>query len=231
MNRSKHTSIAHEVRRRVLASKAEKLWTFKDFGDLNPNAVAAALSRLGRSGELRRVRRGLYYRPRKTAFGESKPDPKSVADAVLRRSASVPSGEYNRLGLTNQVSGSLTRAVEGRVRTKGVLGIPMRTLSRPLDAQKGITEEERTFLDALRGTQRLPDTSPEAAIRRIKDILSNRRLDFDRLVRFGEVEPQEFGLFLERLGRKLESKRSYWISCAINSILFQGTKSREQRAH
>jgi hypothetical protein len=206
VNQTKDKSVAHEVRRRILNSADKALWAFDDFSDLNPRAVAAALSRLGRLGEVRRVRRGLYYRPRKTAFGESRPDPNVVADAVLRKNASVPSGEYNRLGLTSQVSGSLTRTVGGRGRKKNVLGIHVRTLSRPLDAQKGITGEERTLLDALRGTQRLPDTSSEAAILRIKDILSSKRFDFSRLASFAAVEPPRVRALLGAIGQEIGIK-------------------------
>ena len=52
---------------------ADKLWSFEDFANLDPLAVAAALSRLNKTGELRRVRRGLYHRPQTTAFGASSP--------------------------------------------------------------------------------------------------------------------------------------------------------------
>jgi hypothetical protein len=82
----------------------------------------------------------------------------------------------------------------------------VRTLSRPLDAQKGITGEERTLLDALRGTQRLPDTSSEAAILRIKDILSSKRFDFSRLASFAAVEPPRVRALLGAIGQEIGIK-------------------------
>ena len=150
-------------------------------------AVAAALSRLSRSGELRRVRRGLYYRPKKTAFGESQPNPESVVKMLLQNRNSVRTHEFNRLGLTNQMSGALTNAASRKARLKGVGGVALRFVKRP--EQKGIRDDERTVLDALRGIDTIPDTTPAGVIARIKLLISRGQFDFDRLARFASTEP------------------------------------------
>ena len=151
--------------------------------------VAAALSRLSRAGKLRRVRRGIYYRPKLTAFGETRPDPVIVADAVLGRRESIPLRGYNRLGLTTQVRNDMVRAVEHPTRIKPVRGIAMRTVMRPISRQKGITEDERLTLDALRNIRRIPDASTPSTVKRIKALFTNKRLNIARLTRFARVEP------------------------------------------
>jgi len=68
MNRSRDKSTAAEVKRRISKKLDKQLWTFGDFSDLEYASVAASLSRMSKRGELRRVRRGGYYVPKKTAL-------------------------------------------------------------------------------------------------------------------------------------------------------------------
>jgi hypothetical protein len=205
MNRAKQDSIASEVARRIFQGPSKKLWSFRDFSDLDSMPVAAALSRLSRAGKLRRVRRGIYYRPQPTAFGQSRPDPASVAAAVLGRRTSIPLHGYNRLGLTTQVSNDMVRAVEYPTRIKPVRGITMRTVTRPISRQKGINEDERLTLDALRNIRRIPDTNTPSTVKRIKTLVMNNRLNMERLARFARAEPPRvralLGAIAEDLGQ------------------------------
>ena len=209
MNKPKSTSVAHEVSRRVMNGATDKLWRFTDFADLEPLAVAAALSRLHRKGELQRVRRGIYHRPHQTAFGASRPDPNAVADTALRRGGVEPLttglSQYNRLGLTTQVSGAeLVRAAPRRVRSKPpALGLRVRTRKRPLDRQPGIGADERAALDALREVRAIPDADPAAVLARLKTLLATNRLDYGRLARYALVEPPRVRALLGALGEAL----------------------------
>jgi hypothetical protein len=72
------------------------------------NAVEKELSRLVEKGELQRFRRGIYYKPVKSAFfGHVLPNPTEVANAIARLSHAkiIPYGPMalHMLGLTTQV--------------------------------------------------------------------------------------------------------------------------------
>ena len=72
------------------------------------NAVEKELSRLVEKGELQRFRRGIYYKPVKSAFfGHILPNPTEVANAIARLSHAkiIPYGPMalHMLGLTTQV--------------------------------------------------------------------------------------------------------------------------------
>ncbi len=209
MNKSRASSVAGEVRRRILRGMNDKLWSFEDFADLDPLAVAAALSRLNKTGELRRVRRGLYHRPRITAFGASSPDPDAVADAAMQRAGVKPLAvgvaQYNRLGLTTQVSGTeIVRASARPMRpTSPARGLRLRTRVRPLHRQPNIQTEERTALDALREVRSIPDANPEAVLKRLKTLLSTGRLDYGRLAGYALAEPPRVRALLGALGEDL----------------------------
>src|SRR6266481_8206859 len=176
MNRPRQKSIATQVKRRIGHRPNKAIWSFRDFSDLDATAVAAILSRLAKSGELRRIRKGIYHRPRNTAFGPTRPDPASVADSVFRGRRTIPIRGYNRLGLTTQISNELQRAVDRPTRIKSIRGIKIRTVTRPLVSQKGITEDERVALDALRNIRRIPDTTIPDTLKRIQSLLRDQRL-------------------------------------------------------
>lgn len=207
MNRAKRDSIAHAVRDRVVDGGTDRLWTYADFPPTDRMALAAALSRLVKAGELTRVRRGVYFRPSSTRSGPSRPDPEALVDATLRARGEtpVPSGlrEYNRLGLTTRVSGAVTRATRRRVAYGAIPGVRVRVSERPLDAQQGIRAEERAALDALREITRIPDASPATVLRRIKVLLRAGRLDYGRLARYAGAEPPRVRALLGALGEAL----------------------------
>ncbi len=204
MNRSRNHSVAHHVLTRILKSGGDTLWTYPDFNNLEMTSVAAALSRLHRAGKLQRIRRGIYYYPKMTAFGESKPNPEEVVDAIFRASkiSTMEGGStsYNRLGITTQISGAIHRVADRRVHLSSILNVPVRIEVRSHDSIVGITPEERGFLDALRNLTRIPDTTPGAVLERLGHHLKSKTVSFERLVRYARKEPPRVRALLGALG-------------------------------
>jgi hypothetical protein len=100
-----------------------RVFTPKDFVALASRAaIDQALSRLARSGTVRRVGRGLYYVPviSKNLGIEVPPDLDDIAWAAGRQTGSrvVPSGAVaaNRLGLSTQVPATPVYLTDGRSR-------------------------------------------------------------------------------------------------------------------
>jgi hypothetical protein len=207
MNRDRDSSVANAARTKIDRGGPDRLWTYSDFGSADRAALAAALSRLVRTGQLIRVRRGVYYRAKPTMFGLSSPDPRALADAVSRARGErpVPSGvgEYSRLGLTTQASGTLTRATQRRGTREMLGGVRVESRVRPLNAQKGIVPAERTALDALRDITRIPDARPTDVLRRLGLLIRSGELDFVRLARYARAEPPRVRALLGALGDEL----------------------------
>lgn len=209
MNRARSHSIAHKVWSRIARKGGDTFWSFRDFSDLSALSVAATLSRLSRRGSLRRIHKGVYYHPKSTVFGESKPDPERAADAILH-ALDVPSmaggsGSYNRLGITSQVSGVISRLASRRVRLNSVLNIPLKIEIRPKESLTGITVAERTFLDVLRNINRIPDTTPDKTLARLGTLLETKTLSFGRLASFASTEPPHVRALLGALGESVRS--------------------------
>ncbi|WP_223479809.1 DUF6088 family protein [Oricola indica] len=106
-----------------VASQPDEVWTPADFADLGGRAaVDKALQRLAAAGELRRIDRGLYDRPRKNSLtGQpTVPDYRAVIRAVTRRdqARAVVDGmtAANDLGLTTAVPARIEVLVDARLK-------------------------------------------------------------------------------------------------------------------
>lgn len=138
-------------------------------------AVAAALSRLSRAGELVRLAKGRYYRPAQSRFGPVPPTEAAVVSAVGAapgEPAAYPTGlaVYNALGLTTQVPATLTVAT---TRPRRRLPARLRAVVRPAPEQASDVPLLQ-WLDVLRDVRRIPDTTPARVVARITEEL--RRL-------------------------------------------------------
>lgn len=106
-----------------VASQPDEVWTPADFADLGGRAaIDKTLQRLAAAGELRRIDRGLYDRPRKNSLtGQpTVPDYRAVIRAVIRRdqARAVVDGmtAANDLGLTTAVPARIEVLVDARLK-------------------------------------------------------------------------------------------------------------------
>src|SRR5579863_4495716 len=96
-------SIAASIRQRV-EEQQEGYWRHQDFASLPAAAVSQTLSRMTKQGYLQRIGKGLYYRPRPTAFGKSRPSQSAIQKLSVPRKVVFPAGisAANLLGFTTQ---------------------------------------------------------------------------------------------------------------------------------
>jgi hypothetical protein len=196
-------SVAARMRRRVTEG-GERYWRHDDFPGLSPAAVAMALSRLARTGELQRVRKGLYYRPRQTRFGQSVP---AVSDAVAHslRAPVHPTGltAANALGFTAQNPARLEYATPASGPPAALAGATVRT-RRPA-ARSGLSTEEGALLEFLRDRGQTSDLPPAETSARLRRLASAPER-FARLARAAEHEPARVRAMLGALGQELGVK-------------------------
>lgn len=108
---------------RVRRGAAGRVWTPVDFINLGTRAaVDKALQRMARSGDIRRIDRGLYDRPRtnKLTGKPAAPDYAAVLAAISRRDQTrlLVDGitAANQLGLTDAVPGRVAVYTDARIR-------------------------------------------------------------------------------------------------------------------
>lgn len=198
-------SVAPEVRKRVLHSR-DRFWRPEDF-DGSPDAVAKALSRLAHAGELRRVRRGLYWRGTATRLGMAPPPPERFVSEVIDAPGTGPAGwsAALALGLSSQVPRRETIAVPGRApRNPGSVRFVSRAASTKRRDER-LRPAEVALLEVLRDWDTLVEVPNRDAVDRITRLADSGALRVDRLVRASSTEPprvrERFRRLLGELGR------------------------------
>ena len=190
-------SAAAVVRRRVRAG-GERFWRHSDFDALPASAVATALSRLAREGELQRVGKGVYFRARMTVLGPSVPAASGAAANSLV-TAVHPAGlsAANVLGLTTQNPARREYAAVANDPPTALAGSRVRT-GRPA-ARATLQPEEGALLELLRDRATTSDLSPAQTISRLRALLAERQR-FSRLAAAAAEEPPRVRAMLGALG-------------------------------
>lgn len=137
-------------------------------------AVDQALSRLARSGEIRRLGRGIYDYPKiSPRLGPLSPAPETIAEALARQEGvhlqTSGARAANALGLTTQVPGRLTFLTDGTPRSRRV-GSQVIELKRAAPRKlRGAGTMAGTVLQALRylGAERVDERVIQHLARRL----------------------------------------------------------------
>lgn len=199
-------STAEQVRG-AIERGGERLWTVQDFPTLPFPAVAQALSRLTRRGEISRIAKGLYYRPRETPFGASRPNPKLLRDRATKLQPVFPAGltAANLLGFTTQVPAREEVATTGGSLPRAMIGHATRVYTRRPRAWASLTEKQAAILDFIRRRGETSELSPEKTVRKLLGHLRVGRT-FERLARVAIHEPPRVRAMLGALGQDLGMK-------------------------
>jgi hypothetical protein len=191
---------AKRVRQRVRRG-GERFWRQGDFPELPAGAVSQALSRLTRKGELQRVSKGLYYRPRQTIVGASRPAPDAVvAHTTKRRLQPAGLTAANLLGFTTQNPGRPEYTTSSATAPRALKGVHVRT--RRERGRESLSSRESALLEFLRDRGRTSDLDDEATCRRLLQLL-NEKDAYARLVAASWGEPPRVRAMLGAAGQQL----------------------------
>lgn len=201
-------SAARTVSRRI-ETGGERVWRLSDFAELPFQAVAQALSRLVRGGHLQRLGKGLYYRPRQTAFGPSLPNPAAVRALPLQQRAMFPSGmgAAGLLGFTTQHPARVELATDGLSLPRLIVGKDAIIHTRRPPAWRSLREIDAALLDFLRNRGKVSELAPADTVRRLLDYFREPRR-FNRLLAAASSEPPRVRAMLGAIGQQLGKPKS-----------------------
>ena len=196
-------STAAAVRRRIEAN-GERVWRLADFEGLSFMAVAQALSRLVRLGQIQRLGKGLYYRPRPTAFGASRPNLAQVRSLPVRRRGVFPAGvaAANMLGFSTQNPVRMEVATNGLSLPRQIVGKETVIHTRRPESWRTLTETDAALLDFLRNRGASSELSPEQTVSKLLDYFREPGR-FERLSRIAASEPPRVRAMLGAIGQQL----------------------------
>lgn len=102
------SNYTNKVKEIISSHKAGWVFTHVDFNELgNVSTIERILSRLVESGDIKRIRRGIYYVPEHSRWGEVPPSQSDVVKALAKSMnvSFLPDGAnaLHQLGLTKQI--------------------------------------------------------------------------------------------------------------------------------
>jgi hypothetical protein len=206
---SKRSATEIALRRAKLSGKS--LLRAEDLKGATPAAASKALARLAKQGVLTRVGKGLYFAPKETLIGKSKPSETSIALKRLEgKTRPTGASAANILGLSTQVPArpQLIAYTSNPPKNAGAARIKLRRTSslHPLPTLEG------ALLEFIRARGTTAETSSSESIRRLRELLTSQ-LSASRLRGLREAalaEPPRVRAILGALLAYAELHESLW---------------------
>lgn len=185
------TGIADRIMKRTLEHKTGWVFTPNDFADIGSRAaVDQALSRLVKTGRLRRVNRGLYDVPRYSDMLKriAAVDLHAAVAAIVRRDGTkiMSSGSVyaNQLGLTNMVPAKPVYDTDGYSRTVKISRTTVQFRHAPPNIMRWAGKPGGPVIQALRWLGPYASKGPDV-IPILRHILPDYvKLDLSRNIRY-----------------------------------------------
>jgi hypothetical protein len=158
------------------------VFTYDDFelDVVHIDSVIKALGRMVKTGKIRRLSPGRFYKPRITEFGELKPEIYQVVKDLLEQDGKITGyltgySSFNQLGLTTQVSGQIQI---GTNNVKKGMKRGMFRISFIRQANR-ITKENiplLRILDAIQYIKEIPDSSVEQSCKILLALINRENI-------------------------------------------------------
>ncbi|MBK8474167.1 MAG: hypothetical protein IPL33_19470 [Sphingobacteriales bacterium] len=170
-------NLTTQIRNRIKQLPEGKTFGYDDLRIAKEDYTTAAkvLERLQKTGLIKKVSKGVFYKPKQTVFGELEPNYEEQLRLYLFENGERIAYEtgvsyYRRLGLTTQMAFTIKIASRGK-------RININRGSLKADAVKSYTEVSESnyevlgLLDAFKDIKNIPDTSVAQSVRRLRAIL------------------------------------------------------------
>lgn len=198
-NRTNTSLYIHQL----ILEQGEGYWRHSDFAGLPPTAVSKTLSRMAQAGEIQRIGKGLYYRPRQTRFGSSRPSQSEIQKLPVTQTLH-PAGlsAANLLGFTTQNSLQSEFATPANSVPRTIVGDRAKVRTRRPETWKHLSNTEAALLDLLRSRAKLSELPPEETKQHLLECFREGE-SFDRLASVADAEPPRVRAMLGAIGQEL----------------------------
>jgi Family of unknown function (DUF6088) len=196
-------SITKTIQKHI-ESSGERVWRLSDFEKMPPMAAAQALSRLSRKGLIIRLGKGLYYHPRQTKFGQSKPNPNQLRSLIINKKGIFPAGAMaaNLLGFSTQNSARVEVATNGLSLPRLIVGKETIIHTRRPDSWQSLSEKEAAILDFLRNHGMFSELSSKDTVLKLLEHFKELGC-FENLFRVVFSEPPRVRAMLGAIGQEM----------------------------
>ncbi len=178
-------------------------------------AASKSLSRLVTAGTIKRFRKGVYYRPKQTDFGELRPRDTELLKIYLfegNKQVAYVTGVslYNQLRLTTQVP-SIIRVASDSKQVRGKVG---NTIVRPAKSYVKVSKKNIPLLqvlDVAKDFKTIPDADRSQILTFLKNKIAQfSGKDLERFTAFAKAYPPKvaalIGAIYEFMGLEKQSR-------------------------
>ena len=178
--------------------------------------AAKALERLQKKGLIKKISKGIFYKPKMTVFGELKPGDQEILRPYLfkdgKRIAYITGAAlYNQLGLTTQMAFRIKIASRQKriyVNRGTIKATPVKSYADVTDSNY----ELLGFLDALKDIKIIPDCNPNTAVSILEGKIKKMEgKEIKEIIQYALLYPPRvralLGAILEQLNRKIEIRK------------------------
>lgn len=182
------------------------------------SALKKVLSRMVKSGKLKKLSKGKFYKPKNSQFGELKPDIYQVVKDLLEKDGKIIGyltgySIYSQLGLTTQVYNTIQIGVNGEKKATKRGLYKIKFIKQP----NKITKENiplLRILDSIRNIKKIPDTTVEDSCIRLKAIINDLEMsDQEMLIKlalkYNPATRALVGAIIENVNSKLDTENLY----------------------
>ena len=167
-------STAKQIRNYIDTIPEGKIFTYADLPVENIAAAAPLLSRMEKRGDITRLSKGKYYKPKLGMFGEQLPSDDEVLQSYMKNMENAyltGLRAFNKMGLTTQVPNVVSIAGKGSARK-----IKIKNMTIQIFEQKSTVASDdirlAQILDALNMIKKIPDTTPDDVVNYTKNTLA-----------------------------------------------------------
>ncbi|WP_447639916.1 MULTISPECIES: DUF6088 family protein [Chitinophagaceae] len=206
-------ALATQIRNRIKQLPESKTFGYDDLriAKEDYSTAAKALERLQKSGAIKKVSKGVFYKPKQSTFGELQPDYSELLRPYLfengkRVAYETGTSLYRKLGLTTQMAFTIKIASRGK-------RIKINRGSLKADAVKSYAEvtesnyEVLGLLDAFKDIRQIPDATINQSVKRLSAILKKLdKKETEKLIKYALLYPSRVralvGAILQNIGYK-----------------------------
>ncbi len=170
-------SLTSQIRMKIKKYPEGKTFGYSDLLIAKEDYVTAAkvLERLQKEGLIKKMSKGIFYKPKQTVFGELKPDYAEQLHPYLfekgkRVAYETGNSLYNRLRLTTQMAFRIKIASRDRRISINNGALKVYTVKSYVDVTDS-NYKLLELLDAFKDIKRIPDTSPDNSIVILSNII------------------------------------------------------------
>ncbi len=206
-------AIAKKIANQIAKLPQDKTFGYADLS-ISPEeyvTVAKALERLQKKGVIKKLSKGIFYKPKMTVFGELKPNEEEILKSYLfengKRIAYITGiSLYNQLRLTTQVP-AMYKIASAEKRIYINRG---RIRAQPVKSYAPVTDKNYRilgFLDALKDLNNIPDVNKRSAVLVLLSYLEKlTSKELGQYIKYALLYPPRVRALLGALLEKLDSK-------------------------